>query len=435
MTTIQPMHYTKEYYIIIELTITLRPHQQRAFDTMRKNNKGSIIVPTGGGKTMIMIEHARMTYCQNSVPKTIVVVAPRILLANQLCSEFLEQNLDGWYNQSIEVIHCHSGETHFKSTTKTKQLEEWYHNTPKNLIIFTTYHSLHKITDSLDIEVDVAYYDEAHNSVTRRFFDGTQAMSHRSRQSYFFTATPRIAHQHERSMTNEKVYGKRLINVPAPELVSQGHILPPTIVPFEVDATRTRENCHEVDAESVDDIIDTLDDTHASKVLVAVPSSGVLQGMIAKTTLLYRLSERGYDTLHITSKFGAIINGKKVSREHFFDTLTSWGRDPDKKFVIFHYSILSEGINVHGLTHCILLRNLNVVEMAQTIGRVIRLDKRDSNRLQSGELTPCKWSLYHKPTGYITVPVHKTSKRTIKRLELVCDSIFNKGEPPLSIVR
>ena len=437
MTTVQPMHYTKEYYIIIELTITLRPHQQRAFDTMRKNNKGSVIVPTGGGKTMIMIEHARMTYCQNSVPKTIVVVAPRILLANQLCSEFLEQNLDGWYNQSIEVIHCHSGETHFKSTTKTKQLEEWYHNTPKNLIIFTTYHSLHKITDSLDIEVDVAYYDEAHNSVTRRFFDGTQAMSHRSRQSYFFTATPRIAHQHERSMTNEKVYGKRLINVPAPELVSQGHILPPTIVPFEVDATRTRENCHEVDAESVDDIIDTLDDTHASKVLVAVPSSGVLQGMIAKTTLLYRLSERGYDTLHITSKFGAIINGKKVSREHFFDTLTAWGKDPDKKFVIFHYSILSEGINVHGLTHCILLRNLNVVEMAQTIGRVIRLDKRDTKRLQTGELKPCNWSMYHKPTGTITVPVSNTKRtqRTINRLQLVVDSIFKQGEPPLSIVR
>ena len=40
LTTVQSMHYTKEYYIIIELTITLRPHQQRAFDTMRKNNKG-----------------------------------------------------------------------------------------------------------------------------------------------------------------------------------------------------------------------------------------------------------------------------------------------------------------------------------------------------------------------------------------------------------
>ena len=427
------MHYTKEYYIIIELTITLRPHQQRAFDTMRKNNKGSVIVPTGGGKTMIMIEHARMTYCQNSVPKTIVVVAPRILLANQLCSEFLEQNLDGWYNQSIEVIHCHSGETHFKSTTKTKQLEEWYHNTPKNLIIFTTYHSLHKITDSLDIEVDVAYYDEAHNSVTRRFFDGTQAMSHRSRQSYFFTATPRIAHQHERSMTNEKVYGKRLINVPAPELVDQGHILPPTIVPFEVDATRTRENCHEVDAESVDDIIDTLDDTHASKVLVAVPSSGVLQGMIAKTTLLYRLSERGYDTLHITSKFGAIINGKKVSREHFFDTLTAWGKDPDKKFVIFHYSILSEGINVNGLTHTILLRNLPVIEMAQTIGRVIRVHKDDRKAVAEGLIPSGAFHLYKKAFGQVTMPIgYRMGDVTKMRLEQVVNSIFIEGVPPLA---
>ena len=429
MTTIQPMHYTKEYYIIIELTITLRPHQQRAFDTMRKNNKGSVIVPTGGGKTMIMIEHARMTYCQNSVPKTIVVVAPRILLANQLCSEFLEQNLDGWYNQSIEVIHCHSGETHFKSTTKTKQLEEWYHNTPKNLIIFTTYHSLHKITDSLDIEVDVAYYDEAHNSVTRRFFDGTQAMSHRSRQSYFFTATPRIAHQHERSMTNEKVYGKTLINVPAPELVEQGHILPPTIVPFEVDATRTRENCHEVDAESVDDIIDTLDDTHASKVLVAVPSSGVLQGMIAKTTLLLRLSERGYDTLHITSKFGAIINGKKVSRTSFFETLDNFS-NTGQKFVLFHYSILSEGINVHGLTNVVLLRNLSTVEMAQTIGRVIRLDTQDRNNISNGTLTPRAYHNYNKPTGFISIPVYSNyGKATAKRVQATVDTIFTKGRP------
>ena len=57
---------------------------------------------------------------------TIVVVAPRILLANQLSSEFLEQNLDGITD--VDVIHVHSGETHHKSTTKTDQLEYWYHN-------------------------------------------------------------------------------------------------------------------------------------------------------------------------------------------------------------------------------------------------------------------------------------------------------------------
>ena len=55
---------------------------------MSRNTKGQIIVPTGGGKTMCMIDDA-ITEFRSSMPKTIVVVAPRILLANQLSSEFL----------------------------------------------------------------------------------------------------------------------------------------------------------------------------------------------------------------------------------------------------------------------------------------------------------------------------------------------------------
>ena len=46
------------YIIYIDgtaLTITLRPHQQRITDRMLAYNKGQIIVPTGGGKTLTMI--------------------------------------------------------------------------------------------------------------------------------------------------------------------------------------------------------------------------------------------------------------------------------------------------------------------------------------------------------------------------------------------
>ena len=55
---------------------------------MKTHSKGQIIVPTGGGKTMCMIEDVRRLFAQDSLPKTVVVVAPRILLANQLSSEF-----------------------------------------------------------------------------------------------------------------------------------------------------------------------------------------------------------------------------------------------------------------------------------------------------------------------------------------------------------
>ena len=76
---------------------------------MQTHSKGQIIVPTGGGKTMCMIEDVRRLFAQDSLPKTVVVVAPRILLANQLSSEFLE------FITNAEVIHVHSGETHHKS--------------------------------------------------------------------------------------------------------------------------------------------------------------------------------------------------------------------------------------------------------------------------------------------------------------------------------
>ena len=80
----------------------LRPHQTDAVKAMTTFDKGQVIIPTGGGKTMCMIDDAKRLFNLNSVPKTIVVVAPRILLAEQLSSEFLEEIDD------VDVMHVHS---------------------------------------------------------------------------------------------------------------------------------------------------------------------------------------------------------------------------------------------------------------------------------------------------------------------------------------
>ena len=236
-------------------------------------------------------------------------------------------------------------------------------------------------------------------------------------------------------MNNLSVFGPRLESVPAPELINNGSIIPPTIVPFNTQGTVDKKNPHIQHSEAVQSVIDTLDEQHAAKVLVAVPSSRVLGNILGHTDMLDQLKQRGYDVLHVTSKFGAYVNQTKVNREVFFETLTNWGKDKERKFVLFHYSILSEGINVPGLTHCILLRNLNVVEMAQTIGRVIRLDKRDSEGIASGSITPGKFSCYHKPTGFVTVPVHSNhGAAVVKRLQRIVDEIFIKGVPATALV-
>ena len=99
----------------------LRDHQTDIIQTMQQK-WGQILVPTGGGKTMCMIMDAKWRFTM-PIPQTIVVVAPRILLAQQLCEEFLEQ-ID-----NVEVLHVHSGETNYKTTTNPKEIQEWYHNT------------------------------------------------------------------------------------------------------------------------------------------------------------------------------------------------------------------------------------------------------------------------------------------------------------------
>ena len=387
----------------------LRPHQQKALDKMNTHRKGQVIVPTGGGKTMCMIEDAKRRFAQNSLPKTIFVVAPRILLANQLSSEFLEFITD------VEVIHVHSGETHHKSTTKTDQLEYWYHNSTENLLIFTTYHSLNKISASLDIEVDTIYYDEAHNSVQKNFYPPTEHFSHHANRCYYFTATPKHSRTPEKAGMNwSQTYGNVICQVPAPQLVNQGYILPPKV---EVYRTRILEKDELVADRDCEQMIDAMDNLKKSKVLICAKSTSQIVNLIAHTKFVDELAWRGYSYMLITSKTGAIIDGEKVDREEFFNVLNAWGQDPDKRFVVLHHSILSEGINVKGLEAVLFMRSMDYVGISQTIGRVIRKGAKD------------------KVFGLVCIPVYsKVGISTARKVEAVVDTIFNKGEAATSVI-
>ena len=410
--------------------MNLRPHQKRAFDAMQENDKGQVIVPTGGGKTYIMIADAIKRF-KLPVAQTTVVVAPRILLANQLSAEFLEFITD------VDVAHVHSGETHHFSTTNQFELNTWVNNSTKNILIFTTYHSLQKVVNAVDVEVDTIYFDEAHNGCGKHFNIALSQIVQYAKRSFFFTATPRIGRgvSTDRGMNNTNIYGGVLENVPAQELVASGSIVPPKVVPFEPRNTTQRDkyNAHEIDADNLRDIINTFDDNQNNKILVAAPSSRVLGNMLGHTTILEYFKDNGYDVMHITSKFGAIINGVKVGREEFFNTLTKWGQHDNKRFVIFHYSILSEGINVPGLTHTVLLRNLPIIEMAQTIGRVIRVHGDDRKAVANGLIPAGAFHLYKKQFGQVSVPTgYKRGDAIGKRLQHVVNQIFIDGVPPIA---
>ena len=329
--------------------ITLRPHQDRILDRMLAYNKGQMIVPTGGGKTLTMIVDTQRRHDVINNGTTTVVVAPRILLAEQLCSEFMEVIDPNNSDPYLHVMHVHSGETHHISTTKADKIH-LYANCARtmgeNVIIFTTYNSLHRIMEA-DIEVNTIYFDEAHNSVKKNFFPATEFFAENADRCYFYTATPKHSLTvNKPGMNWGSVYGQVLVNVPAPELVDGGYILPPKVVVKQLPVVKGRKVMY---AEDSDNLLETIDDNNIDKTLICARTTKQIIGLISQSDFCLQLAERGYSWMTITSKTGAIIDGKKVNREEFFNTLNTWGKDPEKKFVCIHHSILSEGINVNGL--------------------------------------------------------------------------------------
>ena len=380
----------------------LRNHQNTVIDILSKNRKGQVIVPTGGGKTMCMIEDAK------KVSGTIVVVAPRILLAEQLSSEFLE------IIDNVSVMHVHSGETTHFSSTKASDVCMWDRYTRGDKIIFTTYHSLHRIQESC-IHVDTIYFDEAHNSIQSNFIEAVEYFSIYADRCYFFTATPKHSNTPMKvGMNDWDIFGEVLINVPAPQLVDEGHILPPKVIIKDIDVADDSRFSYEKDC---DHILDTIDDIDVDKVLICARSTKQIVNLISLSDFAYGLTKREYNWLYITAKTGAVINGKKVDRETFFNTLNTWGKGSER-FVVLHHSILSEGINVSGLEAALFLRSMDYVGISQTIGRVIR----------KGDET--------KTYGLVVVPCYdKVGITTSRKVNAVVDTVFKQGQPAISVIK
>ena len=282
------------------------------------------------------------------------------------------------------------------------------------------------------IKVDTIHFDEAHNSVQKNFYVATEYFSQHADRCYFYTATPKYSSTPKKpGMNNFQVYGNIIANIAAPRMVNEGYIIPPKIVAKQVSLSSV--NVFERDCNH---LIESIDEAEVSKVLVCAKATKQIINLTSQTDFCIQLEQRGYSWMVITSKTGAIIDGKKVNREQFFDTLHEWSKDDSKKFVLLHYSILSEGINVSGLEAVIFMRSMDAIGICQTIGRVVRLHHKDAARLRSGDLTPGRLEDYHKSYGLVIIPTfNSVGISTAKKIQNVVDTVFQQGEPAISVIK
>lgn len=396
---------------------------------MREHSKMLTVAPTSAGKSIMMIADAKHRFTEGESAKTILVVAPKLVLCQQLSNEF-EKFID-----NANILHIHSGDTNHTRITDFLELAYWHEKTEGHKLIFTTYHSLDKIVKA-ELELDTVYLDECHNAVNKRFFDSVKEISKTTKNFYSMTATPKFSQVASKPGNNDaEVFGSKIHSVKAPELLQNGSILPPVTSVVEVASARDKENAHERDFYTLCDTI--LNEDHMNKVLVVAPNTKVMMNMLSNTSFMEEMNENGYDVLHITSKYGAYINQRKVSRTEFLDILADYGADADRKFVVLHIGILTEGISVPGIQSCIFLRQQNFISTVQSIGRCIRVHPEDTARMKSGELNAGDFENYLKPFGKVVIPVYnnKVGFATARRVQNVVDEVFVKGNFVADVIK
>ena len=375
--------------------IILKTHQQRCLDKIessiakgRGELTGRIVIPTGGGKTFIEAFAIGHQMKKRGRKRIHLVLVPRIILAKQLMGEFRKA-----LGYDFRAMAFHSGHHEPEderiswkefNTTNPTILSEYYYTAKKakqDLIVFSTYHSCGRLEG---IEFDTLIADESQYCVAENFGSNVQQVS--AKVKLFFTATEKFtASKKGRGLNNESTFGKRLFYISPEKLISKGIIIPPRLhIMYGETINEEASMVHQVLELGREQDKLTRPSLGFSKILFAMNGTGDVK-TIEDNIKKLKTELPVHDVFTITSKTGAKINGVKIRREDFLERLATC-----ENALIFHYDILSEGIDIDGITGVALMRNLGLAKLLQTIGRAVRPYKADPSK---------------KPQAWISIPV------------------------------
>lgn len=447
------------------MTKILQQHQIEAVYHSERVNEGIVHLPTGSGKTYIQselivngIKHGRIYNELNNIKPSIpvfVTLAPRIMLSNQLFNEVKKdlslQNLDCQY------LIVHSGkadnnQTKFSkdlpyrqlmSTTKTSVIISEYERASREnvpLVIFGTYDSAIRISRS-GIPVYMLLCDEAQYLVSQRFgwipheneINGVEQFN--AVKKYYFTATLKeTASDNGLGMNNYTLFGPIVYKKTILEMINAGQIIRPRM--HFVDVSNENENADEL-SKDVNAIINGFIEHRAqckigAKLLIVTKGSKHLNEITTHPRMQDFIETRpNLQIFDISSAFQPRINGEVVRREEFLRKLQ--GLTDSDEAIILHIDILSEGIDVPGITGIMPMNNMGLGKFLQTLGRATRLHPRDREKLYSKTLTINDLNKFYKPYAWIIIPVYNELGEDLKEeirdiIYALRDSGFNAAE-------
>jgi superfamily II DNA or RNA helicase len=414
-----------------------RPHQVAALTKIANSVKLIINFPTGTGKSLIQARAIAQAIQSEKNPGVYVVLTPRILLSNQIYQDIsydlANSSIDAqylivnsgsktdksnrkWFDALCSVQREQNlPYRELPSTTSSQVVKDTYEKAQREgvpLVIIGNYHSAAKIVNA-DLPINDLYCDEAHNLVPgaeeEKDFSKITTDWFKADRKFYFTATMKYTNGIF-GMKNEDRFGEAFSLLPA-ELIQAGELLRPRIHLVEMPSY----NLDTVDGD-VTSILSAFEEHRAMlafnsaeaispKLLIIAKGSKHLDEIVSHPKMKQLLDERRKLTIFdISSAHQPRINGEVVTREVFLIKLQ--GLTDYDEAIIVHVRILSEGIDVPGITGIMPLNNLKKSTFLQTLGRAARLHLEDRRRLYANVMNSSELKKFVKPYAWVILPTY-----------------------------
>ena len=409
-------------------------YQIEAANQTEKNNKGIVVMPTATGKTFVQAGIIANDISKNSGFRMYVVNAPRIMLSYQLLDEVFKFNVRN--NIDARYLAVHSGKIEQKeldkyrdenssfnyskidSTTSPLVVTETINKAKEAnqpLIIFSTYNSSIRIEEGRGDEIiNIILNDEAHYLIRERFNTDFNKME--TERKYFFTATTKETPSDEGlGMNNVGFYGEKIFIMTPAEAIQKGKMVRPRVHIVSTDDDRVlsneelEKNLGRLVMNSFTEHSKLLKHGLKGKMLIAASGTNDMKRLIGDDLILDFINRGGkFYAISTDKEVLAYVNGKKITRREWLKQLQIDGSNYNQEMIVIHYDILTEGIDVPGLTGVLFLRNQSKSKFIQTFGRVARLDRNDKILINKNIITPNETDKMNKPYAWIIIPAVKT---------------------------
>lgn len=448
MTGIHNIYRSKEYRIFERNYMSgMLQHQKDCLDEMIMEDCLTICMPTGTGKSRViygdMLDHLKLDTFD-----TFVIASHRLLLNvqhfNELFTTFeilatkigfifvgssgvdltdIQTNISINQKLASEKLNYPDLITTCLSSDDIKKYVDEHHAAKRDVIIITTYHSLDKLKD---VDIHSIYCDEAHFLATPKeaaqFKDNFEKIQ--AKRKFFFTATPKdlvipidVIDENDTEsflMNNTNIFGKR-IGISFKEAINECLIVKPYVHLMELRGFKDTKkyssgsNYAKVILDGFRQHENTLEHVEecAGKILVKCPSVEFIW------KIKKELENKKPEDIHIFA--GAswnpdgnpyYMNNESVSGKTKFLRLLQELK-PNEKCIILHYDILSEGIDVPGITGVMFLSKElpSKPKILQTIGRSTRLLKSDREAIRNGAISKTDYHKMIKPNCAVILPI------------------------------